>query len=91
MSTIKRPVNEHQAYHAHIYFDKDSLEFARKLQAEAGHRFNVSPGRVHEKPVGPHPVWSCQLAFHAEQFDALIAWLDQNRDGLSVLVHEATT
>jgi aromatic ring-cleaving dioxygenase len=42
---------------------------------------------VHEKNVGPHPRWSCQLAFAADQFDSLIPWLDEQRNGLDVFVH----
>ena len=44
-------------------------------------------GRVHEKLVGPHPRWSCQLAFDAAQFDGLIPWLEAHRAGLNILVH----
>ena len=81
------PVNAHDRYHAHVYFDADTLAQARALVAEAGERFGLQPGRVHEKPVGPHPQWSCQLAFGREQFDALMSWLETHRNGLDVLVH----
>ncbi len=57
---------------------------------EAGQIFDVAIGRVHRQPVGPHPCWSCQIAFEAAQFDDLIAWLDRRRDGLNVLVHGLT-
>ena len=57
----RRPVNEHAAYHAHVYFDADTVGEARALCAEAGRLFKVAVGRVHEKNVGPHPRWSCQL------------------------------
>ena len=40
--------------------------------------------------VGPHPRWSCQLSFDAEEFDRVIAWLDENRNGLDILVHPLT-
>lgn len=83
----RRPVNVHAAYHAHVYFDADTVAQARALCEEAGRRFGVAVGRVHEKNVGPHPRWSCQLAFRADQFDDLVAWLDAHRDGLDVLVH----
>ena len=82
-----RPQNLHANYHAHVYFDADSVERATKLCEHAAARFGVAMGRVHRKLVGPHPQWSCQLAFDASQFDALIPWLDAHRDGLSVLVH----
>ncbi|HUR87577.1 MAG TPA: DOPA 4,5-dioxygenase family protein [Ramlibacter sp.] len=83
----KRPVNAHGAYHAHIYFGPATVEQARALSQEAGQRFKVAVGRVHEKNVGPHPQWSVQLAFARDQFDTLIPWLDANRNGLDVLVH----
>ena len=86
----RRPENVYPNYHAHVYFDQATLEAARTLCADAGERFGVSVGRVHEKRVGPHPRWSCQLAFDASQFEELIPWLDQNRKGLSVLVHGLT-
>lgn len=87
MKEIKRPVNSHRAYHAHVYFDAQTLEFASRLVHEAGERFPVKIGRVHEKLVGPHPKWSCQIKFTSHDFDQLVPWLDENRNGLSVLVH----
>jgi aromatic ring-cleaving dioxygenase len=83
----RRPRNIHKAYHAHVYFDARTVDQARALCEEAGRRFKVAVGRVHEKNVGPHPRWSCQLAFSAAQFDEVVPWLDANRDGLDVLVH----
>ncbi|UVE17844.1 DOPA 4,5-dioxygenase family protein [Pseudomonas sp. LS44] len=77
-------------YHAHVYFDAQSLEQARDLCAQAAQRFAVSVGRVHQRPVGPHPDWSCQLAFGAELFDQVIPWLMLNRQGLTILVHPLT-
>jgi aromatic ring-cleaving dioxygenase len=84
---MARPVNVHPAYHAHVYFDADSVAPARALCEEAGRRFGVQVGRVHEKLVGPHPRWSCQLAFDSSQFDQLVPWLDEHRQGLDVFVH----
>lgn len=77
-------------YHAHVYFDKDSVAQATALCEQAGKRFGVAVGRVHQKNVGPHPRWSCQLAFGKDKFDGLIAWLDANRNGLTVFVHGLT-
>ena len=86
----RRPQNIHKAYHAHLYFDAGSVEQARALAQEAGGLFKVQVGRVHEQLVGPHPRWSCQLAFSAAEFDKLIPWLDEHRGGLDVLVHGLT-
>ena len=86
----RRPVNIHKAYHAHIYFGPETVAQARTLAEEAGKLFKVQVGRVHEKEVGPHPQWSCQLAFSAEQFDQLVSWLDSHRGNLDVFVHGLT-
>jgi len=90
MKTIKRPVNCHLAYHAHVYFERKTLVLATALCAQVGERFNVKIGRVHQKTVGPHPMWSCQVIFAAKHFDDLVPWLDENRQGLTVLVHGLT-
>ena len=50
-------------YHAHVYFDAASREQARTLCEAAGRTLGVTVGRMHDKPVGPHPRGSCQLAF----------------------------
>lgn len=83
----RRPVNHLPAYHAHIYFGPETADRAEALAAQAGALFGVAVGRVHRQPVGPHPQWSCQLAFDSAQFDALVPWLDANRGGLDILVH----
>ncbi|MEM7468956.1 MAG: DOPA 4,5-dioxygenase family protein [Pseudomonadota bacterium] len=87
MSAAKRPVNIHERYHAHVYFDEETLQLARSICKQASDKFAVKQGRVHERAVGPHPKWSCQLSFDREKFDDLIPWLDQNRESLSIFVH----
>jgi aromatic ring-cleaving dioxygenase len=86
----QRPANHYDHYHAHVYFDDSTLAQATALCQAAGERFGVAVGRVHQQLVGPHPRWSCQLAFDQAQFDPLIPWLDAHRDGLTVLVHGVT-
>jgi DOPA 4,5-dioxygenase len=90
MSKIKRPVNIHKAYHAHVYYERESSEFAAKLCIEAGDLFDLSVGYAHQQLVGPHPMWSCQITFGAKHFDKLIPWLEENRNGLTVFVHGMT-
>ena len=87
---IKRPENAYSSYHAHVYFDESTVEQARELCTNAARNFGATMGRVHQKLVGPHPHWSCQLAFDSKQFDALIPWLDQHRGKLNILVHGQT-
>ena len=82
--------NQYAEYHAHVYFDADTVEQARDLCKQAGERFDVTVGRVHEKNVGPHPRWSCQLAFTQPEFERLIPWLEEHRDGLTVFIHGLT-
>jgi aromatic ring-cleaving dioxygenase len=76
-----------RGFHAHVYFGPDTVEQARSLCSAAAEKFEVAMGRVHEKPVGPHPDWSCQLAFQPEVFGQLIPWLAMHRGGLVVFVH----
>ncbi len=90
MRMTKRPENVYEKYHAHVYFDQDTLDAATKICTRAGELFGVAVGRVHQKNVGPHPRWSCQLAFDATQFDDLIAFLEDKRAGMTVLVHALT-
>ncbi len=87
---MKRPQNACAQYHSHVYFDETSTEQARELWQNAATLFGVKMGRVHQKLVGPHPHWSCQLAFDSIQFDVLIPWLDTHRNGLNILVHGQT-
>lgn len=87
---IPRPRNIFREYHAHVYFDEKTVEQARVLCETAAKQFGVRMGRMHLKPVGPHPHWSCQLSFNSAQFDRLIPWLDEHRKGLDILVHGVT-
>ncbi|WP_397475345.1 DOPA 4,5-dioxygenase family protein [Pusillimonas sp.] len=84
---IQRPV---AGYHSHVYFDASGVEQARQLCLEAANRFEVKMGRVHEKPVGPHPDWSCQLAYRPHVLAELLPWLALNRNGLVVFTHPIT-
>ena len=78
------------SFHAHIYFNAATTAQARKLCEDAAMKFGVEMGRVHERAVGPHPDWSCQLAFPPEKFGEVVPWLALNRDGLIVFVHPET-
>ena len=90
MSVTKFPVNNYENYHAHVYFEQDTLCFAADLCQTAGDLFALEVGRVHQKNVGPHPKWSCQLKFSSNEFEQFITWLENNRNGLSVLIHALT-
>jgi aromatic ring-cleaving dioxygenase len=83
-------MSEIKGYHAHIYFDTADREQAERLCAEAGKAFAVAVGRMHDKPVGPHPRGSCQLAFGPDLFGKVVPWLIAHRGGLTVFAHAET-
>lgn len=78
------------SYHAHIYYDEDTFDLASKLCDEVGGLFDVPVGFKHQQPVGPHPMWSCQLSLTAEKFAEVVPWLMLNRQGLTVFLHANT-
>ncbi len=80
------------SWHAHIYFSAESRDAAwafREVIGEAlkGH---IQMGRFHEKPVGPHPAWTYQLAFDASEFRHVVGWLTLNHGALDVFIHPNT-
>ncbi|MFQ5565430.1 MAG: DOPA 4,5-dioxygenase family protein [Paracoccaceae bacterium] len=77
-------------WHAHVYFDAATKPAARALCEAAAAGFGVAMGRMHDNPVGPHPVGSCQLSFPPDVFGAIIPWLALNRGELTVFVHATT-
>jgi len=77
-------------WHAHVYYDEQSLAQATRLCEEAVNKLPVEQGTMHRKPVGPHPQWSCQLSFVPEHLADVITWLTLNRSGLTVFVHPNT-
>lgn len=77
-------------YHAHVYFDAHTIEKAHRICAACSETLGVTMGRVHERRVGPHPDWSCQLAFAPDKLGSVVEWLSLNRDGLVVLIHPET-
>ena len=79
-----------KGYHAHVYFDAASRETAQELCEAAAQAFSLSLGRMHDKPVGPHPRGSRQLAFGTELFADIIPWLMLNRKGLTIFAHAET-
>lgn len=80
-----------QSYHAHLYFDEVSKERAFALRSQISESFpGVEVGRFHEKPVGPHPIGSCQIAFEASLFGTFVPWLMVHRGDITVFLHAET-
>lgn len=78
------------AFHAHIYYDESTYKQASILCDEAGKKFDIAVGEKHKQAIGPHPKWSCQLAFKPEVFGDIIPWLALHRAGLTVFIHPDT-
>jgi DOPA 4,5-dioxygenase len=77
-----------QDYHAHVYYDADSKPAAEAVRAGLEHAFpGAVYGRWHDRPIGPHPDWSYQVAFTPDLFAQIVPWLALNRRGLTVFVH----
>src|SRR6185436_17739727 len=59
-------------WHAHVYFDAASRDaaWAMRETVQSALAGRVQIGRFHEKAVGPHPMWSFQVAFAAGEFTA---------------------
>ena len=81
-----------ESWHAHVYFDAETRDAARAFRAVIVEQFGarVEMGRFHERPVGPHPQWSYQIAFAPAQFADVVGWLALNHGALDVFVHPNT-
>jgi aromatic ring-cleaving dioxygenase len=80
------------SWHAHVYFDAESRDAAKAFREEVTTQFGarVQVGRFHERPVGPHPRWSFQIAFAPAEFADVVGWLAINHAALDVFVHPNT-
>jgi len=86
-TTMNDSVPPFPEYHAHVYYTAETRKTARSLCERAADEFGIVMGRMHDQPVGPHPMASCQLAFGAAKFGDVIPWLMRHRDGLTIFVH----
>ncbi|WP_250435995.1 DOPA 4,5-dioxygenase family protein [Caballeronia sp. ATUFL_F2_KS9A] len=84
-------------WHAHVYFDAASRDAAWQLRLVIEQRFATELqdgalrlGRFHERPVGPHPMWSFQLGFGDALLAPMLAWLTLNHGALDVFMHPNT-
>jgi len=79
-------------YHAHVYYDPaSSRDRAARLRERVAAIFpDVTLGRWHDAPVGPHTQSMYQLGFPPPLLASFLPWLMLNRDGLSILLHPGT-
>ena len=78
-----------ESWHAHVYFEAASRDAAWALRELIGTELadRIEMGRFHERPVGPHPMWSYQLAFSPADFPWVLSWLALNHGTLDVFIH----
>jgi DOPA 4,5-dioxygenase len=81
-----------RSWHAHVNFVASSREAAWALRETIQRELAdlIEMGRLHQKPVGPHPMWSDQLAFHAAHFSPVVSWLTLNHGALDAFMHPNT-
>lgn len=81
-----------QDWHAHVYFDAASRQAAWELRQaiERDLAGRMVMGRFHEKPVGPHPMWSYQLIISPQDFAQVVGWLALHHASLDVFIHPNT-
>jgi aromatic ring-cleaving dioxygenase len=77
-------------FHAHVYFDLPTRVTALAVRDGLAERFDVELGRIHNRPIGPHPKSMYQVKFSPSEFSALVQWLMLNHAGLDVLIHPET-
>lgn len=80
-------------YHAHLYFDHNSpsqYKVVEEVVEKIKENFDLPVGHIHGRPVGPHPVGSCQVLFKESDYEDFTQWLKENRQGLDVMIHPVT-
>ncbi len=88
VSSAAKPQPVIAGYHSHVYFDAHTFEQAESLCKAAAAQFpELIMGRMHQRPVGPHPDWSCQLSYPRDLLNDVLPWLAVHRDGLVIFTH----
>jgi len=77
-------------FHVHVYFDPQTRATALRVRDGLARQFDVELGRIHEKPLGPHPKSMYQVKFAPSEFGALVPWLMVHHEGLDALIHPET-
>lgn len=78
-------------YHFHLYYPVAMIEQAQHILSKLSSEHKDIPiGRAWDKPVGPHPIGSCQVTVTHENFHQMIEWFFLNRAGFSVFIHAVT-
>ncbi|MAH05918.1 MAG: 4,5-dioxygenase [Alphaproteobacteria bacterium] len=84
-------INRHGfMHHVHIYFNDAVKDTAMALREKISKDFpNLKQGRVHDAPIGPHPMGSF-LVIVENNLAVFKKYLSQEHNGLSILIHPET-
>src|SRR5690625_7419841 len=86
VSSTAKPQPVIAGYHSHVYFDAHTFEQAESLcKAAAAQVPELIMGRMHQRPVRPHPAWCCPLSCPLDLLTDVLQWLAVHRDGLDIL------
>ncbi len=80
-------------YHFHLYYPltEDQIQKASAILGKLSEEKQDMPiGRIWERPVGPHPIGSCQVTVETSRFQEMMEWFLKNRNGLSLFIHPDT-
>lgn len=77
-------------YHAHVYYDPSEIPEVNKLLEKVSKTYTFKIGRVWDRPVGPHPVGSCQITVPTEEIWNFIPWLMKERENFDFFIHANT-
>jgi aromatic ring-cleaving dioxygenase len=77
-------------FHAHVFFDPDKPEWARKACAELPEATGAAVTCWYDRPGGPLPGAQFQVELTSTQLGAVTEWLMLHREGMSVLLHPDT-
>lgn len=76
-------------YHAHVYFNPQDLSLIKEVYEDAVKNNQMMKAfRIISHPVGPHPKGMFEIHFKESTKSEVIHWLQEYRQGLSVLIHE---
>ena len=78
---------EFNKFHFHLYYELDDIAKVENLIIKLKEIDHVQIGRIHKKPVGPHPIGSCQITVFKENYYEMTEWFLNNRDGIDLFIH----
>ncbi len=85
-----KDISEIKNYHIHLYYTESNIKYAKELGSVVHEKFGVAIGRYHERPVGPHPMWSMQITVPIEKLGEVQSFIAINRQDLIAFIHPTT-